>query len=420
MTLIEQKQFEDSMSFCNIILENGRKDFLVLLDFLSRFNTLYEKEKKKIPYHINLIDELRANENAHSRILEKLFLQQEPINKKYEILESFLQFILEKYVQKHEFQKIVIRKPQITQEKMRIDLWIRDQDNYAIIIENKVNNAIDQNDGKIVKGGQIQRYIDITKKYNFKEEQIYVLYLPPTSEKEPSKESWDCYYESDIYKERYLKLSFKEDILPWLKNYVLPNIRLKDKYLSSTIEQYIDHLEGKFSLRTINIDMNMELQDFIRKELGLNGIEPEKSLKIVIDKKIEMQNALNQLNELEKKINIEHFQKWEEQLKKDFPFEIVGNWRNPDRCVNVGLKMNYLNVNYSLLIEYNYDKIYYGIGIHYATLKKDNTLNFDNIMINFNLHAPDEWWYAWEYTSFSDAYISLKLLIEKVILKYNI
>ena len=53
------------------------------------FITLYRKLKAEQPYHINVIDLLRANENAHSRILVHLLKQN--VNKKYEILESFIQ-----------------------------------------------------------------------------------------------------------------------------------------------------------------------------------------------------------------------------------------------------------------------------------------------------------------------------------------
>ena len=313
MKNIEQ-QFDNILDFNNRLTDDSKNNFQELLIFLDDFNKIYKEEEKKLPYHINLIDELHANENAHSRILEKLLQQQKPTNKKYEILESFLEFIKEKYYNKEDFNKINIQKPQITQEKERIDLWIRDFD-YTIVLENKVAWASDQ-------PNQLERYIDITKKYGFKdkEEQIYVLYLPPTYEKEPTKQTWGKYYKSDIRTKRYLNLSFKDDILPWLKNLVLPNIRLKDKYLSSSIEQYIDHLEGKFSLRTINNTMNMELQSFIRETLRVNYIESEKALEIVSIKIQEMENALTQLNtikeDIQKELDEKYFSMCYEELKQ--------------------------------------------------------------------------------------------------------
>lgn len=410
MAEIAQHEFRNAIIFSNNLAIEMKSNFQKLLIFLDGFKKIYDKEEKKLPYHINLIDELRANENAHSRILEKLLQQQEPTNKRYEILEGFLLFIIEKYRDKDEFHKIKIEKPEITCERKRIDLWIRDKD-YAIVFENKVAQASDQ-------PNQLERYIKITEEeYNFGEEQIYVLYLPPTYEKKPDRQTWGKYYNSNIHKNRYLNLSFKDDILPWLKNSVSPNIRLKDKYLSSSIEQYIDHLEGKFSLRTVNNKMNMELQEFIKKELGLNGIEPGDALKKVLDKEIEMQNALNQLNELEQKIKLEHFSKWEKLLHVDYPnYKVVGNINKPDAYINIGIKINHGEASFSAMIEYSFSSknIYYGIGRHYATDKKDGTLNFEEIISDLKFDTNYEWWYGWDYTSFQNAYMRLRTLIEKI------
>ena len=44
------------------------------LSFCDGFSLSIAKEKQKLPYHLNIIDELHINENAHSRILYKLLL----------------------------------------------------------------------------------------------------------------------------------------------------------------------------------------------------------------------------------------------------------------------------------------------------------------------------------------------------------
>ena len=304
------QQMINAINFSNELIDEIKNHLQELLLFLNDFNEIYKKEEEKLPYHINLIDELHASENAHSRILVKLLQQQEPINKRFEILDSFLKYIVEKYSTYEDFGKIKIYKPEITQEKRRIDLWIRDN-NYAIVFENKVGWAGDQM-------SQLERYIDVTKEYNFKEEQIFVLYLPPTYEKEPDEQTWGKYYGQEIYNKRYLNLSFKDDILPWLKNNVLPSIRKSDYFLSSSIEQYIDHLEGMFSLREINKNMNMELQNFIKAKLRINDVEPEIALKIVSDKREEMENAITQLEfiqeEIQTELNDKYFSKCHEEL----------------------------------------------------------------------------------------------------------
>lgn len=398
-------------------MEENLENHSSLWLFLEKFNKIYVREEKKMPYHINLIDELNANENAHSRILQKLLCQQESINKKYEIFESFVNFIVEKYSQKEQFRKINIENPEITQEKERIDLWIRDN-NYSIIFENKIHNAKEQNQS----GGQLERYIDVTKGKKYSEEHIYVLYLPPTYEKEPTKESWGKYSDSEIIKHRYLNLSFKNDVLQWLKSSVLPNIRLKDKYLNSTIEQYIDHLEGKFSLRSINNNMNMELQKFIKNELGLNP-DPEVALKTVINKKKDIDQVLIQLGKLEEEIRLDHFEKWEKKLRKDFPnpeIDIVGNWNNPNEYINIGVVINInKKKSFSLLIEYSISSrmFYYGISKKHVTeiiddLTLEKIIENSDSELKFREDHCD--WYGWEYIVFDNAYERLKFLIEKI------
>ena len=44
------------------------------VSFAHNFHTKIVEEKRKLPYNINIIDELHINENAHSRILCKLLL----------------------------------------------------------------------------------------------------------------------------------------------------------------------------------------------------------------------------------------------------------------------------------------------------------------------------------------------------------
>jgi len=384
------------------------KDCTVKL--LQEFKTIYDGENGKLPYHINLIDELHANENAHSRILEKL-LNQKTHNGKFEILESFIDYLKEKGGDS--FNTISIENPQITQEKERIDLWIRDE-NYAIIIENKIHWASDQE-------AQIERYIETTKNYNYKEKQIFVIYLPPTYEKEPENQSWGKYLNSDIRNERYLTLSFRIDILLWLKEKVLPNTKIKEVYLRSAIEQYIDHLEGIFSLRTINNKMNMELQEFLKKELklGLQVKDADKDIKTLLAKKEELQNAIGQIDFLEKEVKLTCLQAWEEQLKKEFSdYKIDGNLSHPDNYPQVGLKFSIDGKDFSVLIEYEGSDIYYGIHYPSTTPSDELVKKLDELNIPFN--RKSNWWYGYNSTSFENGYNDLKNLINEIIGKWHL
>ena len=127
-------------------IKNEKDSLIKTIEFLKSFDVIYRKEKRRIPYQINIIDELRANENAHSRILGMLLRHKELDGGGNMILKSFIDYIIDKNNDKRDFNGIKekIKNPQITVEQSRIDMWIRERGKYAIIIENKVYNAIDQ------------------------------------------------------------------------------------------------------------------------------------------------------------------------------------------------------------------------------------------------------------------------------------
>lgn len=241
---------------------NGIDNIKSTLKIVKAINDFISKKKKELPYNINVIDELHANENAHSRILCKL-LQYKDSSDKYRILESLLSYIslLEG---KEKFSEVFIKSPLITQEKERIDLWVRDMESrYAIILENKIKGAVDQD-------AQLARYIDNTIKQGFLEEKIFVIYLPSDGH-EPAPYSW--VHEGKDYKKnfqyRYVNLSYKEHVLPWLKEIVLPNCIIKEELLISAIKQYVDHLEGLFFMRPSQKKMIMNKE--LLNEMGLRA-----------------------------------------------------------------------------------------------------------------------------------------------------
>jgi hypothetical protein len=400
-----EENIKNVFDFCDKIAENEQNNYRDLFVFINKFSQIYDKEEQKLPYRINLIDELHANENAHSRILEKL-LNQKTNEGKYELLESFIEYLKEKGKEKEDFSKIKIGTPKITQEKERIDLWIRDE-SYSIIIENKIHNAQDQT----TKGGQIFRYIETTKQF-YSEDKIYVIYIPPTYEKKPEQQSWGKYFETDIYNKRYLLLSFRDDIIVWLKEKVLPNIRLKDVYLRSAIEQYIDHLEGIFSLRTINNTMNMELQKFIESELKLSEQEPIEALDKISEKEKALTDAITQLNNVKSSYIRHCFPIWEEKLKKEFPNynDKVKSYTNKKGDPGVGIIFS----EFSVIIEYNFNgnkKMYYGIK---KKNEEDDKIN-DDIQSIVKDYYTEKGWYGWDYVDYKDADKQLIKLINSVL-----
>ena len=283
-----------------------------ILELAEYYSNGKRQMEAKLPYHLNVIDELYINENGHSRILAKL-LQYKCQNQHYEMLESLIDFIAEN-LKKDSFGSIKVVNPEITQEKERIDLWVREKGQYAIIFENKIYNAADQD-------AQLCRYIEKTIEYGYREDQIFIVYLSQNGV-DPDEQSWGVY--KDAFKHHYVNLSFRYHILPWLEEQVLPNVRVKESILRSAIEQYIDYLDGLFDLRIQNNAIKMETEKLIVEKLNLdqfeNGIEKVKFLQSKVEEVNELSNQMiNVKDEIRNGILEEYKKKWDEEISSLYP-----------------------------------------------------------------------------------------------------
>ena len=145
-----------------------------LLKLAEDINKLVNQNKT---YNANIITELHANENAHSRIL-RMFLQYDDGTKEYPILRKFLDIPKVKDV----ILNVEIKGCRFTNEQERIDLLIENA-SQAIIIENKIYGAVDQE-------SQLERYIECVKMHGKKESNIYVVYLTKDGEKSVDNSSF--------------------------------------------------------------------------------------------------------------------------------------------------------------------------------------------------------------------------------------
>ena len=250
------------------------------LELAKNISDKISEIKKSLPYHLNIIDELHINENAHSRILSKLLQYQE--NERYIFLEKFFD---------HCNLQLQPEKPEITTEKQRIDILIMDKSaGYAVIIENKVNYAEDQN-------AQIKRYVDKVIKHGISEDKIYVLYLTRWGRKIVSEKSLPNDLKGKLDK-RYKPINFNNHILPWL-NSLIGFCRFKDTQLIAAIQQYTDFIKGFLNQRNDTQKIYQIMKKEITKLLKLTdkNIREQTSL---IQKKIaevnELQNVLENMN----------------------------------------------------------------------------------------------------------------------------
>ena len=225
-----------------------------LLDLVEKYPKEREKKLGKLPFRYNVLEEVRVNENAHTRLLMRL-LQYDPARKDFF-----------KDLEGKGFASPTMSKPKITVEKHRIDGLIQEEGEYAIIIENKVCGAVEQ-------GQQLEKYIDKCKK-GLQDDlgKVHILYLVNSQGQAPSEQTWGK-YESKSFGNRYKLLSYAEDIIAWIEE-LQKNFEGKtddeSKSLQAGIAQYLDYLRLMFKIDEYS-NKKKELTIYVEEKLGLKS-----------------------------------------------------------------------------------------------------------------------------------------------------
>ena len=225
-----------------------------LLYLAKSYNEKREEELGKLPFRYNVLEEVRVNENAHTRLLMRL-LEYEPARQHFF-----------NYLEGKGFASPKMSKPKITAEKHRIDGLIQEEGKYAIIIENKVCGAVEQ-------GRQLEKYIDKCKKDLGDDlKKVYILYLVNSQGQAPSEQTWGK-YEPESFGDRYKLLSYAEDIIAWIEK-LQKNFEGKtddeSKSLQAGIAQYLDYLRLMFKIDEYS-NKKKELTIYVEEELGLKS-----------------------------------------------------------------------------------------------------------------------------------------------------
>jgi len=158
----------------------------------------------------------------------------------------------------------------------------------------------------------------------------------------------------------FVESNYCYDILPWLKEDVLPNCKLKDDNLVSALKQYIDHLEGMFDQRNSNV-MEENLKNWLKEKLGLqhgwtkenyqNLLEIPETMRRINEK---IENIKREPHESFRKITTDF---WQDYFKEQFkilddpiiydrlfgkdPYMIIGlhKWNDDARMIHLEWKM---------------------------------------------------------------------------------
>ncbi|RKS03063.1 PD-(D/E)XK nuclease family protein [Flavobacterium sp. 102] len=266
------------------LLETWREEFKQHLNSINIFTSsntqtafFYEKSKKEIfdiGFNVfKLSSDLYYRENFHSDIIKAFLDPSEKHNEKTKYLNIFIDLLNKSG--HHQLNKYDFENAMVIRERNNIDILIADEiSTKAIIIENKINNAIDQK-------RQLPRYFNtIKEKYNVEA----IVYLTLNSTKRPEKNDWT--------KDEILQIEPILKVIPSLdKSY--PNL-FHDWIVPSIIES--KNSEGLFLLQqygNLIKHINSQTMDTISVEKFYNTLKENDSLKTSIS----IRNMLNDLPE---------------------------------------------------------------------------------------------------------------------------
>lgn len=331
--------------------------------------------ERTLPYRMNVIRSAargRLKEIAHSMILADLLHDNSIL---YDFLKEFLPSCCSNAEEVSQYE--------IRREFNHIDICLENKTNF-IIIENKVNGAVEQD-------GQIIRYVSEAHKIN---KHIYVLYLKSIDKTMPSERSTKDNKGNDVFslmkKEDFIVLSYLYDILPWLGS-IESKIK-EQKYLKTSLYQYIDYLKMKYDLAD---DNNLKIMEQIDYLLNIN---PNSDADFKIDKYNE-QFALvscysEQLRKAKWRIVNEQVTIWREELIKIYE-NTVELRKNPDDDAT-GWRF-YIKHKIEVVFSTDGGRPFWGIS-----LKEDEKIDehLGKLKQYFKKGGDTDYWTFWDWTTF--------------------
>ncbi len=240
--------------------------------FISYYSSEVSNRRSQLGFNYNVLAEQCGNivENSHTNLLMRLLQYRNKYG--YVFLEDFISLagfniaIEDRDV----LYKTEYSVGSDTGKKGRIDGIIYQNGNFAIIIENKINHAGNQEE-------QIKKYIEsILNDGIVDKEHIFVVFLTRDGVETPDEESLSymqnlgiCDLEKDgiVSGPRYFPCSYSQHILDWLRDDVIPFVPQKDIVLNAGLIQYTDYLEG-----ILGFGQNVMLSNTVYKKWFDNNV----------------------------------------------------------------------------------------------------------------------------------------------------
>lgn len=342
-----------------IIINRAKEDcldkFRVLVSQTETFGELLTRIDTNKPYHMNVLDCLPTDENANSALLAALLRQNE--DGVFSCLKYFVKTFMDENLLRQVAHPIIHTEESVNGGK-RIDIYLYEPSKYAVIFENKIMDAPEQ-------PNQLANYIEGVRAKGFKDEQIYLVYLPRTNDDGPTDVSWknrQGYSYKNDFKQHYVKVSFKEGILPWLQ-LLKSESALTQPLLLDSIRIYEDYLKGQFGMRETDKIKSENMDKFIHESFHLTGSNEKDAAKLIeqmelMDKlKLEMQSVKRKLMETV-------FKDWHKRLSQEYPSEKMEVQIGTGRFWNIGILFPYKETEARICVKLELDnitnKLYYG------------------------------------------------------------
>ncbi|PHR49704.1 MAG: hypothetical protein COA32_00815 [Fluviicola sp.] len=371
------------------------------------FQKIKHSIEKEYPYRFNPLDAVNIDENAQSRILAELLRYK--CRKKDDYL--FARELINHLQDNEDFIfSENIKNIEVTVEKYRIDILIRQKKDFAIIVENKLYDAVDQ-------PNQIDRYIDFCRNYlNFKDDSIYVIYLTPNESKIPFS-SFSVENQSK-FKGRFKSVSVEKDLLPILDKFE-ETIPKDQNLLNSGVDQYIDYLKYFMDNEKYNSEMNGKIKQELVNHLGLENLNLVEKLEKIGSYNEGIESFMSYMNNMYNDFRKDLIEHWYDQcaekrlkFKEEYGLELKLNLETERKYVELIPNKNPDNISFR--IEDDIGSVYYGI---YILGKKEDQIPTKYVKDGFEMDENPKW-YAWKYIKdYNEGIDLLTILVEETLSK---
>lgn len=381
------------------------KEALLLYQEIGRIR---EDVQSKQPRYVNTIFDLEPSETKVSKILSGFFSQR--INGRYQVLESFVKYAFGEDLAS-QIDKPVIIAEDTVEDKKRIDILVYEKGKYAIVFENKIWDAEEQNN-------QLANYIKgmKTKDYGFEDQQIYIVYLPSTNEHGPTDKSWKKSLQ-ETFEERYNNISFREGIIDWLESDDMRKI--DDECFTHSRFLFVDYLKRVFGLTETDNMEKQKVDEFIHKELELKEDDICYNIARLTAKYNEISECANQLERIRKDYCCKMLKEWSARLAEDFP-----NCKKYEVCIGkkmcTGIVLPYNDIEEAIFINLEFidKKVCYGATYMPEAHKLREEMQVSELIRPFwenKEFVKGVDWLFYKYINVEDGYELLKKLIERII-----